>query len=76
MEPPHARWNVALKIFLQSQLTYEGSRFAEEHGFDGERCVASHNRNGALGGYQILLAKLGTPAMDASHELIPATAAN
>jgi hypothetical protein len=31
---------------------------------------------GALGGYQILLAKLGTPAMDASHKLIPATAAN
>jgi len=65
-----------LKIFLESQLTYEGSHFAEEHGFDEERCVVSHDRSGALGGYQILLAKLGTPAMDASHKLVPATAAN
>jgi hypothetical protein len=49
-----------LKIFLESQLTYEGSHFAEEHGFDEERFVVSHDRSGALGGYQILLAKLGT----------------
>ena len=57
-------------------MAYEGSRFAEEHGFDEERCVVSHDRSGALGGYQRLLAKLGTPAMDVSHKLIPATAAN
>ena len=33
-------------------MTYEGSRFAEEHGFDEERCVVSHDRSGALGGYK------------------------
>ena len=47
-------------------MTYEGSHFAEEHGFDEERCVVSHDRSGALGGYQILLAKLITAAMDVS----------
>ena len=38
-------------------MTYEGSRFAEEHGFDEERCVVSHDRSGALGGYKARLAE-------------------
>jgi len=33
--------------YLVSSQRAEGSRFAEEHGFDEERCVGSHDRSGS-----------------------------